>query len=534
MLSGMIVAQTIAAQRKERSMRVSGIRAGVVASLLVGTWAAFAANTIQCTTAALQSKAPADTTISAAAIVPAASNLPEHCLVKGAVATPGNSVDFQLALPKDWNGKFIFQGVGGFAGSMGRMDTSLERGYAAATTDTGHQGSATDGSWALNNRPKEIDYGHRGTHVTAVAAKSLTAAYFGKAARYAYFNGCSNGGRQALMEAQRHPEDFNGIIAGDPSFGAMGYVRRALTYQFMLASPDRALPMAKLEVLSKAVLAACDKNDGTTDGLIGDPRMCKFDPAPLQCKSGDGEDCLTAGQLQMVKQIYGESKTPQGEHLYGFPVGHEAGATGWPLWITGKVAPTQQADGMLNFAAADAPTGYRFADGFMRYMAFEKDDPGYDWLRFDVSRDLPQIRTIAEILSPTSADLKKLQQHGSKLLLYHGWSDPAISAYGTIDYYDKVVKTAGGKQQADDFVRLFLVPGMHHCTSGPGPNSFDTLTAMEQWVEQGAPPQRIVTSHSTNGKVDRTRPLCPEPQVARYTGTGNIDAAENFKCEAPR
>jgi feruloyl esterase len=474
------------------------------------------------------------TTISSATIVPAAAKLPEHCAVKGSVATPGNTVDFQLALPKDWNGKFLFQGVGGFAGSMGRLDAGLERGYAAATTDTGHQGSsATDASWALNNRPKEIDYGHRGTHVTAVAAKSLTAAYFGSAARYAYFSGCSNGGRQALMEAQRYPEDFNGIIAGDPSFGAMGYVRRALTYQFMLASPDRILPPARLEILSKAVLAACDKNDGVADGLIGDPRMCKFDPTPLQCNSDAGEDCLTAGQLQTVKQIHAESKTPQGERLYGFPVGHEAGATGWPLWITGKVAPTQQPDGTLNFGA-ESPTGYRFADAFMRYMAFEQDDPGYDWRHFDMSHDLPKIRTIAEILSPTSPDLKKLQQHGSKLLLYHGWSDPAISAYGTIDYYDKVVKTAGGKQPADDFVRLFLVPGMHHCAGGPGPNSFDTLTALEQWVEKGTPPQRIVASHSTDGKVDRTRPLCPEPQVARYVGTGSIDAAESFKCDVPR
>jgi len=293
------------------------------------------------------------------------------------------------------------------------------------------------------------------------------------------------------------------------------------------------LPPAKLELLSKAVLAACDKNDGVADGLIGDPRMCKFDPAPLQCKAGDAEDCLTAGQLQMVKTIYAESKAPQGERLYGFPVGHEAGATGWPLWITGKTPPTKQADGTLNFGSADAPTGYRFADGYMRYMAFEQDDPNYDWRHFEIARDLPKTHTIAEILSPTSADLAKLQQHGSKLLLYHGWSDPAISAYGTIDYYDKVVKSAGGKQKADDFVRLFLVPGMHHCAGGPGPNTFDTLTAMEQWVEKGTPPTRIVASHLTDGKVDRTRPLCAEPQVARYTGTGSIDAAESFQCATP-
>ena len=493
-----------------------------------------AAPGMQCTVAAPQAKAPKDTTIAGADVVAAADKAPEHCLVKGTVATPGNTVDFQLALPKEWNGKFLFQGVGGFAGQMARLDTSLTRGYAAATTDTGHQGSsATDGSWALDNRPKEIDYGHRGTHVTTVAAKNLTAAYYGNVPRYAYFNGCSNGGRQALMEAQRYPQDFNGIIAGDPSFGALGYVRRAITYEFMFASPDRVLAPAKLEVLSKAVLAACDKNDGVADGLIGDPRLCKFDPAPLQCKPGAEEDCLTAGQVQMVKQIYGDARTPQGDTLYGFPIGHEAGATGWSLWITGKAAPVPQADGILNFAAADAPIGYRFVDGFMRYMAFEKDDPAYDWRHFEMTHDLPKIKTITTILSPTNADLQPLQQGGSKLLLYHGWSDPAISAYGTIDYYNKVVKAAGGKQKADDFVRLFLVPGMHHCTGGPGPNAFDTLTAMEQWVEKGNAPQVMIASHLTDGKVDRTRPLCAEPQVARYVGSGSIDQAENFRCAGP-
>jgi feruloyl esterase len=383
----------------------------------------------------------------------------------------------------------------------------------------------------LNDRAKEIDYGHRGTHVAAVAGKQLTAAFFGKPARYAYFSGCSNGGRQALMEAQRYPQDFDGIVAGDPSFGALGYVRRALNYQFMLATPERVLPPEKLDVVSKAVLASCDERDGLADGLIGDPRHCGFDPKPLLCKAGDAADCLTAGQLATLEFLYSDVGTAPA-HMRGFPVGHEAGATGWPLWIVGRGAPTPRADGAMKFAE-NAPTGYRFVEGFFSYMAFEQDDPSYDWRKFDAARDLSKIQTVAQILSPTSTNLSRFVERGGKLLMYHGWADPAISAYGSIDYYDKVVAANGGKAVSDKFIRLFLAPGMHHCRGGPGPDDFDTLTAMEQWVERDQAPARMVAAHATNGKVDRTRLLCPEPQVARYVGAGNIDAAESFRCEVP-
>ena len=505
----------------------------IVGALVAST--AAANGTVECSVPALQAKAPAGTTIKSAALTPAKNDVPDHCLVNGTVATPGNTVDFQVGLPAKWNGKFLFQGVGGFAGSFASLRDGLERGYATATTDTGHKGaSGTDGKWALNDRPKEIDYGHRGTHVTAVAAKSLTGAYFGNAPRYSYFNGCSNGGRQALMEAQRYPDDFDGIVAGDPSLGALGYIRRALTYQTMLASPDRLLPAAKLDVLSKAVLTACDKSDGVTDGLVSEPRQCKFDPATVQCKAGDAADCLTKGQVETVKSIYASMKTPDGRTIHGFPVGHEAGNSGWPLWISGRTEPSAGAGGKLSFDAessANSPTGYRFVDGFFRYMAFEKDDPSYDWMKFDVQRDLPKITTIAEIISPTNADLSAFNKSGGKLLLYHGWADPAISAYGTLDYYNQVVAKAGGKAKADEFARLFLVPGMHHCRGGPGPDSFDSLAALEEWVEKGNAPTRLIASKVTNGKVERTRPLCPEPEVAVYAGQGSIDDAANFKCE---
>jgi feruloyl esterase len=503
-------------------------------SLIAAAAPAASATKTECSLDALQQQAPKGTTILAASIIAAKEKIPEHCFVEGNVATPGNVVDFHLALPTNWNGKFLFQGVGGFAGSFARLDNSLERGYAAATTDSGHKGaSGTDGKWALNHRPKEIDYGHRGAHVTTVAAQKLTAAYFGSKPKYRYFNGCSNGGRMALMEAQRYPDDYDGIVAGDPSFGAGGYVRRGLMYQFMLASPDRVLPAEKLALVSKAALDVCDATDGVIDGLIGDPRQCKFEPSTLLCKAAESSECLTAAQLETVKMIYSDVQLPNGTTLRGFPVGHEGGATGWPLWISGRQAPTKQADGRLWFTEEASPTGFRFADGFFRYMAFEQDDPNYDWRTFDVNRDLSKIETISTILSPTNADLKKFGASGKKLLLYHGWADPAISAYGTIDYYNKVVANVGDKKKADNFVRLFLAPGMHHCAGGPGPNSFDAIAAMEQWVEKGVAPDKLIASRSVEGKVQRTRPLCPEPQVAKYVGTGSIDVAENFRCEMP-
>jgi feruloyl esterase len=493
---------------------------------------------LACSVDALQKKALKGTSIVSATMIAANEDrTPDHCLVNGTVATPGNSVTFQVGLPAQWNGKFMFQGVGGFAGSLGSLREGLSRGYATATTDTGHQGaSGTDGRWALNDRPKEIDYGHRGTHAATATAQQLTRGYFGNSPRYSYFNGCSNGGRQALMEAQRYPQDFDGIIAGDPSFGALGYVRRALTYQMMLAAPDRVLPAEKLDVLSKGALAACDKTDGIADGLIGDPRHCSFDPATLQCKSGDAVDCLTKGQVDSVKAIYASAETPDGRTIHGFPIGHEAGSTGWQLWISGRAPPSARPDGQLAFDAESAtgsPTGYRFMDGFFRYMAFEKDDPSYDWRRFDMSRDLPKIRTMAEILSPTNPDLSAFNKRKGKLLMYHGWADPAISAYGTIAYYEQVIARAGGKARADRFVRLFLASGMHHCRGGPGPNAFDSLAALEDWVEKGIAPAQLIASHSTDGVMNRTRPLCPEPQVAHYVGSGSIEVAGNFRCKDP-
>lgn len=482
-----------------------------------------------CTVAALQAKAPTGTTITAATIVEAAGDQPPHCRVDGHVAVPGNEVNFRLGLPAGWNGKFYFQGVGGLGGNIGSLNVGLAREYATASTDTGHQ--ANDPHWGAN-RAKEIDYGHRGTHVTAVAAKALTASYFSRQPEHAYFNGCSNGGRQALMEVQRYPTDFDGIIAGDPALGTPMQVGRALVFQHMLASLDNYLPMDKVDLLSKATLEACDGTDGLKDGLITDPRLCKFQPERLRCAGADGPNCLTLGQLITVRKIYTLLRTPSGEpYTAGFPVGHEGGATGWQAWITGRVPPTRQADGTLTFGST-VPTGYNLSEQNLRFLALDEDDPKFNWRTFRFEQDLPRLKTMTEILSPHDPDLSPYKKHGGKIIFYHGWADPAISAYGTLDYYEKMTRAVGGQREAETFSRLYFVPGMHHCSGGPGPNTFDMLPVLEDWVERGIAPTRMVASHATDGRVDRTRPLCPHPQTARYTGSGSIDDAANFRCEA--
>ena len=507
--------------------------ATIAAAALAAVGVTVRAETLAGEVGAIQAKAPAGTTITKAAVVDASGAIPRHCLVDGHAVSSGNTVNLRLALPDAWNGKFLFLGVGGLGGTIANLESGLRRGYATASTDTGHQASEPD--WA-SNRAKEIDYGHRGTHVATVAAKAVTAGFFGTAPRYAYFNGCSNGGRQALMEVQRYPGDFDGIIGGDPATGTPMQVGRGIVYQKMLASPASYLTTEALELLSRASVAACDKTDGLEDGLVSDPRACRFDPSTLACSGHAASgSCLTSGQLEVVKLVYAGTKLKNGDvYAYGFPPGHEGGATGWRQWISGTEVPEKLADGSLAYTGKTLPSGYTLMDFNFKFLSLDQDDPGYDWRKFDADRDLPRMKTMTEILSPLDSDLRPFQKEGGKLILYHAWSDPGISAYGTLAYHEAVVKAVGGQATADTFLRTYFVPGMHHCSGGPGPNQFDMLTALENWVERGAAPAAISASHVVEGKTVRTRPLCPHPQVARYKGSGSIDEAASFACAATR
>ena len=502
----------------------------------LGMSAAIAAKPTSC--ADLAKLALPDTSITLAQELPAGANanpvgtvaLP-ICRVVG-VTKP--AVQFEVWLPtQGWNGKFQLVGNGGTAGviSYSAMRPAIARGYAVASTDTGHVSSGSfDSTWALNRPDLVADFGHRGTHVTAVNGKSITRSFYGQKPDYSYYVGCSKGGQQGLMEAQRYPEDFDGLIAGDPANNWTRFYSGSHLWYSMatLKDPESYIPASKTALLGAATRAACDAIDGIVDGVIDDPRKCKFDPSVLACKAGqDPNTCFTPKQVEAVRKIQTGVKTPWGELVHPPLVpGAEDGAGGWAAWTTGAAPFTG-----LHWLAAD---------GFFRYMVFE--NTGYDPMSFNFGSDLLfALHQVGPSLDAIDPDLRKLQKRGSKLIVYHGFSDPDISPLNSINYFESVVDFMSHRhddrddalERTNDFFRLFMVPGMQHCSGGPGPNTFDMLTALEDWVEKDKAPKSVIASHSTAGVVDRTRPLCVYPRVAVYGGSGSTDDAANFKCRMP-
>jgi feruloyl esterase len=440
------------------------------------------------------------------------ADLPAFCRVALTITPSRDSeIKSEAWLPlSGWNGKFQEVGNGGWNGDIqyAALAGALRRGYAAASTDTGHVGGSA--SFALGHPEKVIDFGYRAVHETALQSKAVIAALYGTAQRISYFTGCSGGGRQAFAEAQRFPEDFEGIIAGAP-----GYARTDESFQLvnaaqaMFRNPAGRITPEKLSVLHQAVLDACDALDGVKDGILNDPTRCKFDPAVTQCKGADGPNCLTPAQVETAKIFYAPLNDPEtGEEVFpGFEPGSELR---WGGLIGGP---------------------FVMADDLFKYVVFK--DPNWDFRTLDVSRHLALARKIDNgAISPTSPNLKPFVHRGGKLLIYHGWADQNIAPLSSVEYYQKLV-TALGKKQVNDSVRLYMVPGMGHCGGGEGPNVFDALSAMEQWREHGVAPKEIIASQITNGSVSRTRPLCPYPQVTQYKGTGSTDQAENFVCRLP-
>jgi feruloyl esterase len=475
---------------------------------LAGGYAAFA----QTPCAQLRSLQLADATVTLAESVPAggfqnpsapraanasAPMLPAHCRVAATLRpTADSDIKMEVWLPATtaWNGKFQAVGGGGWAGviSYSALAAALQEGYATSSTDTGH--AASNPGFAVGHPEKVVDFSHRAVHEMTVKAKAIMAAHYGRGPRFSYWNGCSTGGRQGLMEAQRYPEDFDGIVAGAP---ASNYTRlcawRLALEAAVLKDPARAVGPAKRAMLNRAVLAACDALDGVRDGLLADPRRCHFDPSTLLCRGGDADNCLTAPQLEAVKMAYAPAQKSNGEMIYPGLV--PGGETGWAS-LTGDAATP----GALNVE-------------MFRYVAHE--DPNWDW-RMD-------------------PDLSAFKARGGKLLMYHGWNDGAsggsISPLNSVNYYSSVLARMGARQ--DDWLRLFMVPGMAHCGGGPGPNQFNAVAAIERWRESGTAPDQMLASHVSNNRVDMTRPLCPYPQVAVYKSIGSTNDAGNFACKAP-
>lgn len=460
-------------------------------------------------------------------------NLPAFCRVAGVIKpTSDSEIKFEVWLPAaNWNGKFHGIGNGGFAGSIsyggpaGGLSGALARGYATASTDTGHSGG--DASWALGHPEKIVDYGHRAIHEMTEKAKMIIKAFYGDGPKRSYFASCSNGGRQALMEAQRFPDDYDGIIAGAPA-NAFTHILTGFAWNMKntLADPASYIPSKKLKAIEAAVLAACDSRDGVKDGVLDDPTKCGFDPAVLLCKGEESDECLTEKQVASLKKIYAGPRDAKGQLIVpGFTPGGETGPGGWTAWITGAT-PTTAAQ-------------FFFSTQAFKNMVY--NDPNWDFKTFDLERDSKLANEkLAQALNATDPNLKAFSARGGKLILYHGWNDAALPPMNTVNYYQSVV-TKLGKRRANSFVRLFMAPGVQHCAGGPGPDIFgqmvtsgqsdpqhDLTLALERWVEQGVAPDQVVATKRT--AAQRTRPLCPYPQVARYKGSGSTDDAANFKC----
>ena len=461
----------------------------------------------------------------------AIDKIPAFCRIAGVIQPSADSyIRFEVWLPAaNWNNKFLGDGNGGFAGTIdyAAMAADLNHGYAVAGTDTGHQGDGVDATWAFKHPEKVADFGYRAIHLTAQNGKSLTRAFYGRAASEAYFESCSNGGRQALMEAQRFPEDYDGILAGAPANNWTHLVSSGLALaQSMTANPAAYISSMKIPAISAATQAACDAEDGVKDGIIGDPARCHFDPAVLLCKGTETQSCLTAPEIDTLKRLYAG-----GRNFPGLVPGGEEGQNGWPLWITGNGPGLSLMHG--------------FVENYFRYMVFE--DASWNIVTANLeSAERTADEKTGRLLNATDPDLKRFLARHGKLILYHGWNDPAISAWNTVNYYRSVVG-AMGQQAADSFVRLYMVPGMQHCAGGPGPDSFGQFSsagiadpkrsvyaALEQWVEKGVAPGEIIASKATEGagakNAQMTRPVCPFPRIPKYKGSGATGDAGSFEC----
>ncbi len=518
----------------------------------IGCWVvqvpgAFAASPMQDCKQLASIKIPATTIVSAEAVEAGAFKPPEgtafpalqpFCRVV-AVGKPSkdSEIRFEVWLPASgWNGRFWASGNGGFAGAIpyDGLAQRVAEGYATAGTDTGHQGrNGVDAAWASGHPEKVIDFGYRAIHEVTASAKRIVAAFYGQSPTHSYFSWCSNGGRQALMEAQRYPDDYDGIIAGAPAYDWTHLFTGVAWMQFIwLEEKSGYFSASKLPAIQSAALAACDGVDGVKDLVIDDPQRCTFDPSGLRCQGAETDACLTQPQLTALRKIYADAVLAGGTRLIrGLSPGAEAEPGSWQAWVTG--APGKKG---LDFL---------FAVGFFRDFVFGK--PDWNFHSFNPDRDGRLAdQELASILNATDPDLGKFARRGGKLILYHGWNDPVIPALSTVDYYEQVMNKLGPKT-TDASVRLFMVPGMLHCDGGPGPNDFGqdaggtgdpahmVGAALQRWVEQGIAPEQIIASKHKNdddptSQVVRTRPLCAYPRGAHYRGTGNTDNASSFEC----
>lgn len=477
----------------------------------------------------------APTQITAAALVQASGKMPGYCRVEGYIAP---TTGFEIRIPQDiWNGKLLMQGCGGFCGTtamIAQCDDAVARGYACVSTDLGHKSTPIDGKWAYNNPQGEIDFYYRATHATAQAAKAIVTAAMGADIERSYFRGCSTGGRQGLISAQRFPADFDGVIAAAPAGvspgGGLHLIWSALAN--LDDKGEQIIPASKVPLLHDAVVKACDGLDGLEDGLIDDPRKCVFDPADLQCRRQPGDDCFTGPEVEVIRSIYRGATDSAGDPLYR-AVPMPGSELNWvPAYISANAQPSIY---------------YRFGGDFFRYVAFA-EDPGPDWRpeQFDFDRDPPRMGYNRHLNNAAGPDLRAFAARGGKLISYQGWADQSVPPLGIIDYLNDVERFMAGETSVSDFFRLFMLPGVAHCVGGEGPSRVDALRALEAWVEEGTRPDQLIAYKLKQDPgdfaaahlpprdldVEMSRPVYPYPDVARYAG-GNPDVWTSFERVQP-
>lgn len=438
---------------------------------------------------------------------------------------------FEVIMPDSWNGRILMTGNGGYAGTSPdarsrrrRSDQVASMGFVSVYTNTGHDRQAEPlGTFALNSRQKEIDYSFRAVRLTILTAKELAALYYGQPPNYTYWQGCSTGGRQGLMAAQRFPKDFDGIVVGAPVLNFTDtQIWGAWNAQALRETP---ISLSKIGAVAEAVYARCDGLDGLEDGLLDDPRDCDFDPKRdlPRCEGADGELCFSNTEVVALEKIYG-GVVSRGEPLFpGLPFGSEAApptgrnrSSGWTGWIISENRRSRQEV---------------FAETFLRYMAFEPDEPDFDWRRFDFDSDPHRMDFIRSILDAADPDLTRFRGAGGKMIMYFGWADTALNPLMAVNYYEHVQAVTG--PETKDFFRLFMVPGMFHCGGGLGVSQADYLGALMDWVESGKAPDRLVAARVVGGETEMTRPLCPYPELAKYDGAGDPNIADSFACASP-
>lgn len=442
-----------------------------------------------------------------------------HCLILGII---GREIKFELLLPDEWNNRFIMGGGGGFAGSiMNPARSYVHKGYATAGTDTGHEGKQLEGEWALYNMERQLNFGHLAIHRTAEVSKAIIDHYYGNYPRYSYFIGCSRGGGQGMMEAQRYPDDFDGIVAGAPAFNWVGFATEFIQNTQAIypsgLNDDPVISEEHVRILHNEILKQCDTIDGVKDGIINNPTKCNFNFNLLPKCSGDisGKDCFTKQQIRAIKTIYDGVKMKCGISYPGFPFGGENKAWGWRPWITGP-SPGSRIFGY--------PSG-QAAFGIQIYKYLILQDPDWNYLSYDFTGYEKEIKYARAYLDATSTDYTEFKDHNGKIIIWHGWSDPAVSALATIEHYKGVQENHA---DIKDFMRLFLLPGVLHCGNGDGPDQVEWIKPIRDWVEKNNPPNRIIAKKIIKNKEVISRPIFPYPKEAIYNGSGNPDIENNW------